>query len=67
MKKKFVVKRRCVAQDFVFVEADHAEEAISRVKQGEGKPQSMLLEMIEPLPISEWETEELTKPRGELV
>tara|TARA_R100000005_G_C4934175_1_gene161718 strand:- start:203 stop:409 length:207 start_codon:yes stop_codon:yes gene_type:complete len=64
MKKKYVVKRKCVAQDFVFVDADHAEEALARVKQGEGKPQSMLLEFVEGLPMTEWEVEELSKARG---
>ena len=64
MKKKYVVKRKCVAQDFVFVDADHAEEALARVKQGEGKAQSMLLEFVEGLPMTEWEVEELSKARG---
>ena len=57
MKKKYIVKRRCVAQDFVFIEADHAEEAIARVQQGEGKEATITLEMIKPLPPTEWDIE----------
>jgi len=64
MKNKYIVKRRCIAQDFVFIEADHAEEAIARVRQGEGKEATITLEMIEPLPISEWDIEELTPQKG---
>ena len=57
MKNKYIVKRRCVAQDFVFIEADHAEEAIARVQQGEGKEATITLEMIKPLPPTEWDIE----------
>jgi len=63
MKNKYIVKRRCIAQDFVFIEADHAEEAIARVQQGEGKEATITLEMIKPLPPTEWDIEELT-PQG---
>ena len=57
MKNKYIVKRRCIAQDFVFIEADHAEEAIARVQQGEGKEATITLEMIKPLPPTEWDIE----------
>jgi len=61
MKKKYIVKRRCIAQDFVFIEADHAEEAIARVQQGEGKEALITLEMIKPLPPTEWDIELLSE------
>ena len=60
MKKKYVVMRRCIAQDFVFVEADHEEEAIARVQQGEGKVQHISLEFVKPLPPIEWRAEPLS-------
>ena len=61
MKKKYVVKRRCVAQDFVFVEADDEKEAISKVHKGEGQVKSSYLEFLKPLPQTEWRAEELNQ------
>ena len=57
--KKYVVHARCLATDFIFVEANSKEEAIKRVSMGEGDSATEVLEFHSWRSVGEWEAEEL--------
>jgi hypothetical protein len=57
--KKYVVHARCLATDFIFVEANSKEEAIERVSMGEGDSATEVLEFHSWRSVGEWDAEEL--------
>ena len=57
--KKFVVTKKCYANEFVFVEAESVEEAITKADKGEYFKSMSTLEWSGYLPKEKWLTEEL--------
>jgi len=57
--KKFVVTKKCYASEFVFVEAENEEEAITKADKGDYTKSMSTLEWNGYLPKDEWLTEEL--------
>ena len=61
--KKYVVTKKCYANEFVFVEAENEEEAITKATENDHFNISPTLEFNGYLPPDRWLLEEL-KPNG---
>ncbi len=55
---KFAVIKKCFAKEMVMVEADHKDDAINRVCEGEGYQVKLDLEWDGDLPPHFWDAEE---------
>jgi len=62
---KYIVSKRVLANEFVFVTASSEKEAIEMVVQGEGKTVRNNLEYLGELPQSMWVAEDITKYKGD--
>ena len=58
--KKFVVTKKCYANEFVFVEAESAEEAVKKADDNDCFSAAASLEWNGYLPKEKWLTQELT-------
>lgn len=58
---KYVVIKKCYANEFVMVEADSEQEAIAMAKDGEGEHLGGYLEFNGYQPVETWQTEQLPK------
>lgn len=61
--KKYMVIKKCYANEFMSVDADSQEEAIEKAYHNEGKSVMNHLEFNGYQPKEDWEAEEL-KPNG---
>ena len=57
---KFAVIKKCFAKEIVMVEAEHSEDAINRVCEGEGYQVDLTLDWDGDMPPHFWVAEELT-------
>ena len=61
---KYIVTKKVMANEFLFVEASSKEEAIELATQGEGMVVCNTLEYAGDLPKSTWTAEDITEYRG---
>ena len=54
---RYVVIRKCIANEFVFVDADNETEAMLLAEQGDCDSASMQLEFVEHRPTNTWKAE----------
>lgn len=55
---KYVITKKCYANEFVMVEAENEQEALDKAKDGEGKNLGAYLEFNGYQPVEKWEVEE---------
>lgn len=56
---KYIVIKKCYANEFVMVEAGNEQEALDKAKDGEGKNLGAYLEFNGYQPVENWGIEEL--------
>jgi hypothetical protein len=54
---RYVVIRKCIANEFVFVDADNEKEAIVLAEKGDCDSASITLEFVEHRPSNTWKAE----------
>jgi hypothetical protein len=57
---KYVITKKCYANEFVMVEAENEQEAFDKAKNGEGSNLGGYLEFGGYQPVETWQVEELT-------